>query len=149
MGHPAKRLTCVRRGPTLVGPYKGKDAAETKPVMSEKSAKARLRLATGGGEPGPYQDKGEKSPPFANSAKDGAPGKTPDMRQARADPSRPLQRQRRRRDGGATKTQIGGYGQRETMEAKRGLQEDFVQKRCGVSIADYAAFDEQANQLLR
>jgi len=29
MGHPKKRLTCVRRGPTLVGPYTGKDAAET------------------------------------------------------------------------------------------------------------------------
>jgi len=97
MGHPKKRLTCVRRGPTLVGPYKGKDAAETAALRRRKSAARKRRKGVGGDEPGPYEDKGEKSPPFANNAQDGAPEKTPDMRQARADPSRPLQRQRRRR----------------------------------------------------
>jgi len=37
----------------------------------------------------------------------------------------------------------------EQWKRRRGLQEDFVQKRRRVSVADYAALEEQPNQLLR
>jgi len=78
MGHPKKRLTCVRRGPTLVGPYTGKTEIPHPSQTALRMGHPKKRLTCVRRGPtlvGPYTGKTEIPHPSQTALRMGHPKK--------------------------------------------------------------------------